>query len=430
MASRRISKQALAAYVLGSMALAVIPACSRNAMSNHETPVGPSIASATVTGHDAPPLTQDGSTPPAGLVTVSDAGQSLELWPYTSASLAGLPSDPVNLLFTGKADPVRIRSALLQLDGNRTAFGFPDAYPFNARWSDAIGDVQTNYASGEGWQGSVIQLQLGVYAPIRVHLRLFRTGIPYGDGGGTWTVGGAHFEVLIPGTADHQVLSWELAEQVVVADLLRSGLLDTASPIAQTGAINAAPSFRTIPEVIYNGLPEELKAAVGGPAGLVQAPVPIASDGSATILHITGEAPPVPSELADAFTLTYNQVIPKPICSSGPLDWVLVSGPVELSRGASVDANGRYEYHERIAGRLNVTPIDITANPPVPSGAPYTAEVGDVQSGAIDAAGSSVLAESRRIAPQPGGTELVWSKLRVSSGGGDSYLAQSRCPNP
>jgi hypothetical protein len=428
MTSRRISKQALTLYVLGSMALAAICGCSQDA-GNHDRSVGPWKGVSVETARDAAPLTQDGSTPPSNLVTVNDAGQSLELWPYTGESLDGLPSDPVNLLFTGRADPVRIRSALLQLDGNRTAFGFPDAYPFNARWSDAIGGVQTSYASGEGWQGSVIQLQLGVYAPIRVHLRLFRTGVSLA-GGGTWTVGAAHFEVLIPGTADHQVLSWELAEQVVVADLVRSGLLDGASPLGATGAINAAPSFRMIPAVIYNSLPEELKAAIGGPAGSVQAPVPIASDGSATILHVKGEAAPVAGEVADAFTLTYNQIIPKPICSNGPLDWVLVSGPVELSRRTSVDASGRYQYQERVAGRLSITPIDITAQPPAPSGPSYEAEIGDLQSGAIDVTVGSVLAESRRIAPQPGGTEFVWSKLRVNSGGPDSYLAQSRCPNP
>ena len=339
----------------------------------------------------------------------------------------GAPSDPVNLIFAGKADPVRIRAALLSLDGDRTAFGFPAAYPFNARWSDAVGDIQTSYSQGEGWQASLIQLQLGVYQPVRVHLRLFRTGVPFGAGG-TWTVGGAHFEVLIPGTADHQVLSWELAQQVVLVDMIRSGLLDPSTPYQPTDVINEAPSFRTIPDVIYNGLPEELKAAIGGPAGTVSAPVPILNDGRATILHVAGEPTGTRGDFSQSFTLTYNQVIPKPFCSGGPLHWVLVSGPVELGRTGTVDPAGRYQYNTRIAGRLTVTPVDITANPPVPAGPSYQAEVGDVQEGVLDSQTSWGLSQARRIAPQPGGTEFLMTRLKVSSNGPDSYRAQTRCP--
>ncbi|MCX5737031.1 MAG: hypothetical protein NTZ61_00755, partial [Proteobacteria bacterium] len=163
---------------------------------------------------------------PTGIVTVTTVGKALEFWPYTGNSFAGTPVDPVNLVFTGQADPVRIRAALLALDGDRTSAGFPDAYPFNATWVDAIGgDVQTTYVGAdEGWVGSVVQLQLGGYDPLRIHLRLFRSEQPFGATG-VWTLGAAHFEVLIPGTADHQVLSWELAKQVVVADLMRAGLL-------------------------------------------------------------------------------------------------------------------------------------------------------------------------------------------------------------
>jgi hypothetical protein len=369
--------------------------------------------------------TQSGDTP-AGVLAVSLGTETLNLWPYTAESMDGNPSDPVNLIFAGNADPVRIRAALLNLDGDRTAFGFPPAYPFNAKWSDGIGGVHTNYSAGEGWQASVIQLQLGTYSPVRVHLRLFRTGVAFRNGG-TWTVGGAHFEVLIPGTADHQVLSWELAQQLVVADLIRSGLLDPATPYEMTGVINEAPSFRTIPEVIYNGLPEELKVAIGGPAGTVSAPVPIASDGRATILHMTGEPAPQTGDFSESFTLNYNQVIPKPICSGGPLDWVQVSGPVQLSSVEAVDASGRYQYHTQIAGQLTITPVDVTVNPPAPAGPSYQAEIGDVQHGTIDSQASWDLSESKRIAPQQGGTEFLMTRLRVDSNGPDSYRAQTRC---
>ncbi len=371
-------------------------------------------------------LTQSGAAP-SGVVHVAFGGGALDLWPYTGASMDGNPSDPVNLLFAGNTDPARIRAALLALDGDRTKFGFPAAYPFNARWSDAVGDVQTSYSTGEGWQASVIQLQLGVYQPVRAHLRLFRTGTPF-PGGGTWTVGGAHFEVLIPGTADHQVLSWELARQLVLTDMIRSGLLDPVTPYAMSDVITLAPSFRTIPDVIYNGLPEELKALTGGPPGTVSSPVSIGNDGRAAILHVTGNAPLQPGPFSQSFTLTYDQVIPKPLCSAGPLDWVHVAGPVELDRVGTLDATGRYQYNTRIAGHLTITPVDVTANPPAPSGASYRAEVGDMQEGALDGRSSWGLAESKRIAPQKGGTEFVMTYLKITSNAPDSYRAQSRCP--
>src|SRR5262249_56992811 len=135
---------------------------------------------------------------------------------------------------------------------------------------------------------------------------------------------GGYFEVLIAVTADDQVLSWELAQQLVVVDMIRSGLLDPTTPYILSDAINEAPSFRTIPEAIYNGLPAELKALTGGPAGDASSPVPIGNDGRAAILNVTGEAPLQPAAFAQSFTLTYDQVIPKPLCSEGPLDSVPV----------------------------------------------------------------------------------------------------------
>ena len=57
----------------------------------------------------------------------------------------------------------------------------------------------------------------------------------------------------------------------------------TAAP-AQTGPINQAPFFRSIPPVIYNGLPAQIRSLTGGPLeGDVTEPVGIFSDGSATI---------------------------------------------------------------------------------------------------------------------------------------------------
>jgi hypothetical protein len=101
-----------------------------------------------------------------------------------------------------------------------------------------------------------------------------------------------------------------------------------------------------------------------------------------------------------------------------------------LDRTAIVDATGRYEYHTRIAGQVTVTPIDVTQSPPVPSGASFQANVEDMQRGTIDPMGGWLLAETKRIAPQKGGSEFLMTRLRVSSQGQDSYRAQARCLAP
>ena len=412
--------------VLALLVLVSIPACSRDGEKT-QTLTG----TLTDNGLDlnAPAvLDQDGAVPPSGLVPVDlGGGKTATIWPYTGESLNGVPSDPVNLIFLGKADPVRIRAALLALDGDRTAFGLPNAPPFNSKWSDCQGDVQTAYTDGPGWSGSVIQLQLGSYGPVRAHLRLFRTGIPDGSGG-VVTLGAAHFEALIPGTTSHQVLSWEVAQQLVTLDLARTGLLGAAPSLV---SINAAPSFREIPDFIYNQLPAELIGLIGGPAPPIQGAVPIASDGQAGVFLLAGEAPIQAGTTTDAFTIDFHQAIPKPLCSDGPFDWVYVTGPVEFNRTSTVDAAGRYEFQARVSGKLTVTPVDITTNPPTPVGQPFTANISDVQQGNLDPAGSQlVTARVKRIGPQNGGAELLMSNLKAASPGPDSYRLSEQCLQP
>lgn len=360
---------------------------------------------------------------PAGRVAIDLNGSPASLWPYTGEKLDGNASDPVNLVFVGEADPVAVRNALMSLDGNRTAFGFPPVAPFDARWTDALGGVQATYVDGEGWTGSVIQLQLGDYRPLRVHLRLFRVRSPLANGQ-EWTVGAAHFEALIPGTADHQVLSWELAEQIVTADLARSGLLGAAP--SQTGPINAAPSFRAIPAVIYNALPAELAALVGGPAAPVSADVPIATDGRATVLTLAKRAP-LAGPTSQHFTLEYGQVVPRPLCSSGPYDYIQVQGPVTFDGAASVDASGRYAYRASYSGQLTAVPIDVTQNPPAPAGEPFDAHVAEQQHGSVDLTASEVASLTRRLVPGAGGSEFENTFLRVASDGALRSDVDTRC---
>ena len=357
---------------------------------------------------------------PEGLVTISlPAGQSLQLWPFTGNDFSGSGQDPINLIFVGQADPRALRAALFTLSGDRTAFGFPIAFPFNCTWRDAIGDVETGYAADAGWVGSTVQLACGDYGPLRFHLRLFREG--------GRTIANAHFEVLVPGTADHQVLSWELAEQFVTVDMLRSGLLDSSVPLSQTGAINPSP-YRSVPAVIYNGLPVELRAAIGGPTGDVGADVPIATDGHATILNVAGSVPLQPGQAVQDFDLTYGQVIPKPFCATGPLDYVLVQGPVHLHQVVTLAPNGDYRLEFHAAGRLDVTPMDVTTSPPVSLGPALLADIEEQHKSAMsdETAQASSFVLRVLTAPSQSGGGRFMSSLDVGTSH-DAANTQVRC---
>lgn len=287
--------------------------------------------------------------PPTGLVSVNLDGTAMSIWPFTGVDLAGTASDPVNLIFAGSADPRDIRAALMSLSGNRTAFGFPDAFPFNCTWSDAIGSHQAAWASVEGWQGSAIQLQCGDYATLRVHVRLFREG--------EQTLANAHFEVMVPGTTQHEVLSWAFAETIVTVDFARSGLL-AQSPSA-TGVINPAPTYRAINPAVFNGLPAGLRGALGLPTTIQSTPVPIPNgDGRATILKLQGRVTRGAEEIKIDFVHTFGQTIPKPFCSTGPLDYLRVDGPIEMTHSVEVADDGEYASAFKAKGVLSVTPVN------------------------------------------------------------------------
>lgn len=410
--------------LVGILALA---GCSKEGVKRASDVLGPG-ATATAS---APSVVKElsSTTPPTGLQTISFNGQQLTLWPYDGKSFDGVPENPVNLIFVGKADPVAIRAALLALPPAPAGSGMPDVFPFNSTWSDANGDVQAAYGDGEGWVGNAVQLQLGRYEYGRVHLRLFRTGKAFGSEGG-WTIGAAEFEILIPNTADHQVLSWELARAAVVRDLVRTGLLDATTPMADTPVISQTPTFRNIPDYIYGPMPMDLKMLIfnGNPPN--EASPGILSDGKATILHLAGSAPITPGTVTDAFTLQYGQLSPKPFCSSGPLDYVYLQGPVNLSKTVTVDASGALQYTSTILGRIAVTPMDVTANPPAPSGQTYYANVSDEQSGWINSGRAWVTQQMKRLGNPSTGAQMVMWRLRVSTDGEDQYRIETRCLGP
>lgn len=354
---------------------------------------------------------------PSGLQTIPVGNDLLTLWPYTSSDFGATLSDPINLIFRGHADPRSLRAALLALNGDRSALGFPNEYPFNCTWDDAHGDMQGAYGSDVGWTANVVQLACGNYGPLRFHLRLFPAG--------EFTIANAHFEVQIPGTADHQVLSWEIAKQLVTADFARTGLLDAAP--ANTGVIHQAPGFRTIPAVIYNGLPVELRVLLTSSPDAVTVDVPILTSGSATILSLGTAMPWAEGSTGETLTLTYDQIIPRPFCSSGPADYVYVNGPLTLTRTANQSSDGRFISELRTHGRLTITPVNPLDGTPI--GESTTALINETHSAYIGAAEFHVSSMSTRKEIAVNGTERTGLTVRFQVGepGTEQFSRVERC---
>jgi hypothetical protein len=401
-----IAALALAAAIAGGCGDSVAP------VSNADTP------DQELAALEAASITEVTAVQPSPLVTVSVGAKNLTFWPYTGTDFSGKPQDPINLIFFGQTDPRDLRAALMSLDGDRTALGFPPVAPFNSKWDDAIGDVQTANGVPGDWTGSVVQLQCGNYMGPRFHIRFFQIG--------KWTVASAHFEVLIPGTTDHQVLSWELAEQFVVADFMRSGLLDSVAPVIATGPINQSP-FNAIPSIIYNGLPVELRTLIGGPLGDVASDVPMATDGQASILNVAKRKPYQAGVMIQEFVINFGQVIPKPFCSSGPSDYVYVTGPVHLRQTVRLNKQGNFEMSFLAQGDLSVTPVNPLTGEP--TGPPMAGFVLERHSGAMN--GQHLTAASTRFqrlgSADTDGSGRLFVRLRVSSAGHNGFDADIRC---
>ncbi len=348
--------------------------------------------------------------PPPGLVTVG----SLDLWPWTGRDLSGATADPMNLLFQGNVDLVSLRAALLSLDGNRAAFGFPPNFPFDCTWSDAHGQMQTTFSSGGGWVANAIQLECGTYDQLRFHVRLFDAG--------DWVIGAVHFDLLIPGTPQHQVIAWELPQQLVMVDFIRSGLL--AAPPSFV-PVNPPGPVQAIPKPIYDGIPDALKVAVGLPPGPAPGPaVPVPSDGVATVLTLAAAAPVVAGVDTYGLTVPFNQVIPRPFCSQGPTDFVLVQGPVEIEVSTRVNANGILESHNVLRGDLEITPIDIFTG--LPNGPTFPAQISQIDNAGVGPDGTHVNAVQLRKS-LPAGLAFLKSHLVTGPNGSARFTTSEKC---
>jgi hypothetical protein len=379
------------------------------------------VAAAACSTDDAPsigggiagPLEQhnlSGFAAPGGLATVA---VNKEVWPYTSTGFSTTPQDPINLVFTGQAsDPRQIREILLGLPGS----GRPGPLAaFNCTWSDAVGDPQTGYSTDDGWVGSAIQLQCGNFYGPRFHIRMFRVG--------NETIANAHFEILIPGTNTHEVLSWELAQGLVTADMARSGFLAAAPTV--TGVINAAPYYRAVQPLVAAGLPPAQIAALGLSAN-GDGSLSIPSDGRASVLNVGG-APALTEGLVDSdFVITFGQVIPKPFCTAGTTGYLFASGPINVHMRSGI-VDGNFESTTTSQGTLNLVEFNpITRQP---ASAPYQGIVGETTSVKMTNGSAWVDFNSSRVETPDGGatrgsrTEM----LRARENGADAYDVNISC---
>ena len=374
--------------------------------------------------------------PPGGPVTLPPALGSIDLWPYTGTDFSGEPSDPVSLIFAN-VDPRAVRQTLMALDGDRTSPPFPGgpsypaAPPFDCTWTDAMGYEQTSWAETEGWVGSEIQLVCIDPAapfgnPFRFHLRLFRQG--------SLTVGAAHFELLIPGTAEHEVLGWDFARDFVTFDALRAGVL---APPAPVGLIPAG-SFREIRYPVYKSLYDAAQAptpqgvglrmllvALGlpvFPTPLPVGPVPIPTLGYGLALVPDFVFAPAAESARTKYAVDYDVVAPKPICNPTGQEYVRLEGRVHFDLRVYGDASGRFLRKYDIKGQLQVTPWNPLQN--VPAGRPSPARIREQH--------AAVLTDSHGQMYETASQELLGKDKQslswvLGAGEFDRYLQTEQC---
>ncbi|MDQ6888563.1 MAG: hypothetical protein M3068_14940 [Gemmatimonadota bacterium] len=382
-------------------ALAVVLA----ACSEDRNPTAPRpAANQAINGHEAPA--------PAGLVTLALGSHSLSVWPFTGVDFSGTPSDPINLVFTGKADPRQIRAALMGLSGT----GRPGPLAaFGCTWDDAVGDPQTNYGADLGWVGSAIQLECGDYYGPRFHLRMFRQG--------GVTVANAHYEILIPGTNEHEVLSWELAEQLVTADMARTGFLGAAP--GATDVITPTPYYRAVQAPVAKMLSPQ---QIGGLGLRVNADgtASIPNDGRATILQL-GSAPQITDGMAERdFIISFGQVIPKPFCTAGTTGYLYASGPIRVRMHSGISGKN---YFSGWTAEGTLTLIEFNPLTGQPAGVPYQGVVNEKVTTDMTQgnAGAEHISDRREI-PDDGptrGSRIEY--LRVRENGHDVYTLKVTC---
>ena len=302
------------------------------------------------------------------------------------------PSDPVNLVFFGDADPLRIRTALLSLPAERDLRWSALAGP-RVRWRDAIGHVHTAYAAEGGWSASAVQLELGRYKGARAHLRLFAF-----EG---FTLGAAHVEFLPTGAFEHQVVSWALGEELIVSELERAGVLRGRPE--RVGRLPTGLDRTIEPETLLRA-PDRLVRLAGLPERS-SVPVRIPGDGFVSALQLA-PLPPAERERSWArVSLDISTSVPSPIPDTVP-GLLPVEGPLRMEQEL-VTGSGKLSVRLAVRGVVSVG----------------DGQVGRVRMGQVARLGAhrsrAALQSDYRLHPAGDDASPVWQRrvrTRVTSG--------------
>jgi hypothetical protein len=240
---------------------------------------------------------------------------------------------------------------------------------------------------------------------------------------GDVTVANAHYEILIPGTNQHEVLSWELAEGLVVADIARSGFLGAAP--APTSVITTAPYYRAVQAPVAAMLAPQQIAGLGLLVnGDGTASIP--NDGRATILQLASAAPVLSGVVNSDFVIQFGQVIPKPFCVAGTTGYLYASGPINVHMESGI-VGQNFRSSTTSAGTLTLIEFNPLNGQTI--GAPYQGVVSEQTTVSLTEGSSSVeFFSSQRETPDAGTTRgLRTESLRVRQNGSDAYTLDIDC---
>ncbi len=243
-------------------------------------------------------------------------------------------TDPINLLFVGEADALGIRAALRSLGPGRAERWESLADP-GASWTDGVGGAQTAFAPDWGWSGGAVQLELGDFAGLRAHLRLF----PFPE----FVLGAAHLERLPAGRFEHTVFSWSGAERLVVRELERAGVVARRTSHEMRLAAPRRLSDAAVPDSLAD-------AAGWGASGLLVGE-PIPGWGSLSVVTLDGLPSGVTPRHLRWSRLTLDTQITLPaIAAQADLR---VQGPVDIEHEVSTQV-GRLRSRTRVTGSLKI----------------------------------------------------------------------------
>jgi hypothetical protein len=238
-----------------------------------------------------------------------------------------------------------------------------------------MGYEQAAWGLPERWAGGAVQLAcvpagFPLGKDFRFHIRLFRVG--------RHTIANAHYELLIPGTAEHEVLSWDLARSFVAYDMGPSVVAPPESP-----AMIPWGSYRAVRRAVYDALlgpppvPPQTAYFLGTILGLVppsdaEADVPIPTNGKAVALVTDIDFEPVSSHTVTTTEVLYDVNVPKPFCPDPGLppevtEYVHLAGLLTFMMSATTTPSGRYERTYSLGGTLQVTPLAPVPGDAVPA---------------------------------------------------------------